>query len=324
MANVWRAVRRRLLTPDVSDTQLDKRGFHAKNDDAKELLETVGRSFVKGFGHAAYAGRPAEVEQLLEAMPRDYRGFAYEGAAMGLTIMDAMSLGSGGRIKAFLAGRGGRHIYMAHIGIGWAMARLPRMFWRRVMPTDPLLHWLALEGYGFHQAYFRTDRYVHGQYQRKDFPWPLGHPHAYADQAIDQGIGRALWFVEGTDVGRIVDRIAAFPKHRHGDLFSGTGLAATYAGGVGEAELATFWDRAGDHRPVVAQACAFAAKARVLAGLVTPHTHLASSVFCGMSPEEAAAVTDRALVDLPPDGERPSFEVWRQRIAEEFVSVGRY
>lgn len=324
MANVWRTVRRRVLTPDVSDTRLDKRGFHAKNDGAKELLESVGQNFIKGFGHAAYARTPGEAEQLLETVSRDFRGFAYEGATMALAIMDAMSVRPGRRVAGFLAGRGGRHVYMAHIGIGWAMARLPRPLWRRIRPTHPLLHWLALDGYGFHQAYFHTDQYVRGQHRSTGFRWPLERPHPYAHQAIDQGIGRALWFVEGTDAARVAGRIGAFPRQRHGDLFSGAGLAATYAGGADEAELAEFWKLAGDHRPAVAQACAFAAKARVLAGLVTPHTHLASSVFCGMPPEEAAAVTDRALIDLPPDGDIPSFEVWRLRIAEEFVSVGRY
>ena len=31
--------------------------------------------------------------------------------------------------------------------------------------SDPLLGWLAIDGYGFHQAYFHTARYVGEQYQ---------------------------------------------------------------------------------------------------------------------------------------------------------------
>ena len=287
-------------------------------------MESVGRSFITGFGYAAQARTPAEAERHLETVAPGFRGFGYEGATMAFTIMDALRLGGGRCVERFLDGRGASHVYMANIGIGWALARLPRLRWRAVLPADPLLHWLALDGYGFHQAYFHTDRYVRERYQRANFPWPVGNPHPYANQAIDQGIGRALWFVEGTDVDRVVATIATFPKHRHGDLFSGAGLAATYAGGVNEAELESFWHHAGDHRPMVAQASAFAAKARVLAGLVTPHTHLATSVFCAMPPEQAAAVTDHALADLPEDGQLPAFEVWRQRIADEFVSVGRY
>jgi hypothetical protein len=61
----------------------------------------------------------------------------------------------------------------------------------------------------------------------------------------------------------------------------------------------------------------------VRAGLVTPHTARAPAVFCGAAPEEAAAVTDAALRDLPRDGRVPGFEVWRRRIANEFVSLGR-
>ena len=33
-----------------------------------------------------------------------------------------------------------------------------------------------------------------------------------------------------------------------------------------------------------------------------------------MSADEAAGLTDQALVDLPSDGVLPAFEIWRQRI----------
>jgi hypothetical protein len=322
MPHLWRALRRRALTPNVSETRLDTRGFHAKDDAARQRLETVGLTFVTGFGYATGARDPDEATAALQEIEPEFRGFAYEGATMGFAIMDGLGPGGGRRTRRFLAGEADRHIYMAHIGIGWAMARLPAFRWRAVAPTDPVLRWLVLDGYGFHQAYFHTQRYVRDQYQDVAFRWPPEGPARYANRVIDQGIGRALWFVEGTDVARVVATINAFPAHRRADLFSGAGLAATYAGGADETELRAFWQAAGRHQAMVAQAGAFAAKARVRAGLVTPHTGLATSVFCRTTPQDAAAVTDTALAASTADGDLPAFEVWRQRIAGEFVIRG--
>jgi hypothetical protein len=320
MSRIWSSLRRRILTPSVAATRLDKRGFRAKDDAARALLETVGRYFLAGFGHAAASDAPADAAARLEDIEPAFRGFAYEGAGMGFGILDGLGLGGGDSARRFIEGPAAHHVYMATIGVGWAMARLPRPRWRAVAPTDPLLRWLALDGYGFHQAYFHTDRYVYRQYRRPSFPWPPEDRGSYANRVIDQGIGRALWFVEGADVPRVVARIEQFAPDRRGDLYSGAGLAATYAGGVDDSELQAFWQHAGEHRAAVAQAGAFAAKARVLAGLVTSHTGRATSIFCGTGPEQAAAATDRALADLPPDGSVPAFEIWRRRIAAELCS----
>ncbi|MEV0428260.1 DUF1702 family protein [Micromonospora sp. NPDC050495] len=310
--------------PDHSETTLARRGFTPKDAPSRELLETVGRYFLTGFGHALDARDPLEAEHPLERTPAEYRGFAYEGAAMALAVLDGLGPGRPTRIRRFLRGRADAHVYMVHVGVGWALARLPRWRWRRVLPDDPLLRWLTLDGYGFHQAYFHTGRYVRAQHRDPVHRWPSWTRQPYTPRAIDQGIGRAVWFVEGTDARRVVETLERFPADRHSDLFAGAGLAATYAGGADRAELEWFAHRVGPHRPAVAQAAAFAAQARVRAGLVTPHTHLATAVLCDADPMVAASLTDRALVKLPPDGSQPAFEVWRRRIADEFVTQGRH
>lgn len=319
LSSLWRSLRRRVLTPDVSATRLDVRGFHEKNPAARELLETIGRTFLDGFAHAAQARTPAAAEAPLERIPRRFRGFAYEGAAMGFAVRDGLAPLGGHHVARFLAGRGDEHIYMVYVGVGWAMARLPRIRWSTLFAPDPLLRWLVLDGYGFHQAYFRTQRYVRERYQRARFPWPAGAPDGYPNRAIDQGIGRALWFVGGTDPNLVTKMINDYPAERRPDLYSGAGLAATYAGGADEAELRWFFARAGECRPHVAQGSAFAAGARVRAGLVVPHNEVATQVFCGRSTADAAKVTDEALIDLPDDGDVPAYEVWRQRIAHDLV-----
>lgn len=323
MTNVWGALRRRILTPGVSATRLDVRGFHEKSADARELLETIGRMFLAGYAYAAEAARPTDAEEPLERLPTRFRGFAYEGAAMGFAVRDGLPFGRSDHLDGFLAGRARDHIYMVYVGLGWAMARLPRFRWPDGGALDPLLRWLVLDGYGFHQAYFRTRRYVHEQFVDAAFRWPDDGERWYANRAIDQGIGRAMWFIGGTAAELVADMIDKFPEHRRADLYSGAGLAATYAGGAGEEELRAFWQRAGAHRPYVAQACTFAAEARVRAGLVVPHTHVATQVFCGATPEQAARISQQTRPQRPVDGDLPAYEVWRQRIANQFVSLGR-
>jgi hypothetical protein len=242
---------------------------------------------------------------------------------MGYAVLDGLNIVGGDKTATFLAGPGDSHIYMGYIGIGWACARLPRWRWKRILPADPLLCWLVLDGYGFHQAYFHTRRYVGEHYQDPRLTWPYPGAETYAERGIDQGIGRALWFVEGTNVDRVAERIRSFPQRRHSDLWAGAGLAATYAGGVTESELLRFWELAGEHRPQVAQASAFAAEARVRADLVCEHTDLATKVFCGMPAAEAAAVSREVQAALPARAPEPRYEVWRKRLAERFASQGR-
>jgi hypothetical protein len=326
-ASGLRALRRRILTPNVSATKMETRGFHVKNATSKELLETIGRTFLIGYGYAVEAHASADAEEHLETIPVQFRGFAYEGAAMGATMLDAMPGSSGRRFAGLLAGRGAQHVYMAYIGAGWAMARLPKFRWSRIQAPDPLLRWLVLDGYGFHQAYFHTDKYVHGHFTDPSFDWPADGPRWYSSRAIDQGIGRAMWFVGGTDGELVAAMIEKFPQARRADLYGGAALASCYAGGADGTELRQFNELAADYRSDVAQGCAFAATARVHAGLVVPHTQLATQVLCGMTPEQAAKVCENALPSQvlagPAEpGEVPAYEVWRRRIAAELMSLG--
>ncbi|MDA3646985.1 DUF1702 family protein [Saccharopolyspora indica] len=312
-----------MLTPDVSETLLDVRGFHKKSPAAQEMLETVGRTFLAGYGHAVQAATTAEAEEQLETVPTRFRGFAYEGAAMGLAVLDGLPFGGRRRVEELLAGRGDRHRYMVYVGVGWAMARLPKFCWPRADSFDPLLRWLILDGYGFHQAYFRTRSYVDGHFRDPDFEWGGDRVASYANRAIDQGIGRALWFVAGTDPAEVVRLIKGFPEPRRADLVAGTGLASCYAGGADADELRALREGLGDYLPALVQGCAFAAEARVRAGLVVEHNEIATEVICGMTPQEAAEITQRTRPERPVDELGvPAYETWRRDIGNEVLSVG--
>ncbi len=308
-------LRCRMFLPSQSEATFERRGWTPVEPARQANLEKVGRIFLQGYEYGLSGLTLADIESSLETIEFAYRGFAYEGCAMALAIRDGLRPVGRHWFRDFLASRGASHVYMAYVGVGWAMARLPKIRWRAIQAPDPLLRWLALDGYGFHQAYFRTQKYVGGQHRDRIPGWdPL-----YAPRAMDQGMGRALWFVNGSDVQRLASCIDAFPQSRRGDLWAGAGLASVYAGGADAGELSDMVRLSGPYRPDVAQGAAFAAKTRLLAGLVVPGTELGVKVHCHMSVEDAAAVTDDALLGLPADvGGLPQYEVWRERIRKRF------
>jgi enediyne biosynthesis protein E3 len=297
------------------ETSFSTRGFRYDSLEVRSRLEEVGRCFVYGYHAALDDDRPLELGERLGRIDDEFRGFAYEGAAMALAILDALTPWRRHRLAAFLAGPAAAQTYIVHVGAGWALARLPLSPRRMLARFDPVQRWLLLDGYGFHQGFFHWPRAVVGQ----EVPRRIS---GYALRAFDQGLGRSLWFVEGTDRERIRERIARFPGSRQADLWSGVGLACAYAGGVSGDELATLHAAAGEHAAPFAQGTSFAAKCRVRAGHVPPHTESACQAIWGLSTEATSALTDDASIGLPGDGEVPAFEIWRQRIQRRFASGG--
>ena len=297
----------RLLGLSSQEVTFARRGFRGSEPQGRQCLEQIGHTFLHGY-HAALLDDPPEtLAHRLTEVALELRGFAFEGAGMGLALLDQLLPWRQRRLHVFLHGPGAAYTYLVHVGVGWALALLRRRVERPLARLDPVLCWLAVDGYGFYYGYFHWPRAV----VRHVVPQRLT---GYARRAFDQGLGRSLWFVDGADVHRIPLSIAAFPPTRHVDLWSGVGLACAYAGGVERGALAALRDAAGPYVLHLAQGAAFAAQARQRASNPAAHTEMACAVLCGLSAEAAAHVTDMALVDLPPDGPEPAYEVWRQRI----------
>ncbi|WP_293095327.1 DUF1702 family protein [Moorena sp. SIOASIH] len=335
----WGNLRQKLFGIDPKETTFVQRGFRPGNVQAQQQLEHIGYTFLQGY-HAALADhKPDTLALRLNTIEAEWRGFAFEGAAMGLALLDALTPWQQNRLAKFMAGPGAAHIYMVHVGAGWILARLP---WRRPVyltqlncranaqskiqnakAIDPLLGWLAIDGYGFHEGYFNWPRSV----EQKTIPKKLS---GYARRVFDQGLGRSLWFVCGADCSHIPRKISTFDAKRHADLWSGVGLACAYAGGVDPAAIEALKSAAGKYQPHLAQGAAFAAKARQKAGNPTAHTEIACQILCGMGAGAAAEVTDQALENLPPvsspqiglegkqEGAEPAYEIWKQRIQSHF------
>lgn len=257
--------------------------------------------------------RPARLIPRLDAYPEELRGFAYEGAGVGLAALD-YCLPLRHRTRDFAAGPAAPYHYAIYLGAGMGLARLrrnPEPFRRRL---DDDFSWIVLDGYGFHEGFFAHRRYV----QERMLP---RHLSGYALRAFDHGLGRSIWFATGADVARVAATIEAFPRHRRGDLWAGIGLACGYTGGVEQGAVESLRHRATGYRDRLAEGAAVAARARHQVGNPARHNGIACTVLCGMDDGAVADLARAALADLPVDGIEPAYEIWRQRLRRQFTAA---
>lgn len=272
------------------------------------MLERSVGAAIAGYHATLDNSRLEALIPRLEQIPADLRGYAYEGAAMGLAGLGCVFPWNH-TLHEFIAGAGAHHIYMVHIGVGEALARLRQRPEKWLHRFDPVLRWLILDGYGFHEGFFAERSTIEGQ-RVPD------HLSPYARRIFDQGLGRAIWFLRGADVAQVVDAVARFPPARHADLWAGVGVCCAYAGGANADELELLRKAAGEHASHLAMGVAVVAKGRQRAGNPVGHSDLACAVLCQMPSDAAAAVVDEAFVDLPPDGEHPAFATLQQRLVD--------
>jgi hypothetical protein len=326
MSTTLGSLRRLLLAPSFAEVSFAGRGFPVTPSDATRRLEAIPQAVVCGFEWAIDCRDLAELERRLDLVEQEGRGFAYEGATMAYTVLDAMP-GRGGRARELLRGPGRRHLFLTYIGIGFAMSHLPRPLWKKVVPDldgvpyHPTMSWLAVDGYGFDRAYFDTKRVVDAQQRPAAYPWEGSN--WYFPRAIDQGIGRALWFIHGGRVAAIAPAVRRFAADRQADLWAGVGLAATFAGGCGPEDLSALRRDARtdsvEFEAQLALGSVFASKARTYAGFVPPHSEAASQVLTDMGAYAAAALADDATARESTTDGAPRYEQWRRTIRAHFV-----
>jgi hypothetical protein len=326
MSEFLLSVMRPFISIPASATRCGRRGFAVRSVRMAAHLEGIGMSFSEGY-HAALDGGPLiSLVGHLEVVDDRLRGFAYEGAAMGVAIADRFRPTRSARFHEFLAGPGWRHRYMVHVGLGWMLARLPRTVLRMRHRLDPVLWPLAIDGAGFHAGFFTGRSYA----RRMRPPWYASGPWG---AVFDQGFGRSLWFQAGGRPDLIQEAIAGFPVHRRADLWSGVGLGCAYAGGAPADDLAELQAMAGDYRNGLAQGVAFAVTARETAGTPAFDTGMACELLLGRATSAVRPIVERHLAEATgcsqvQGGEDVRFEDglvryqdWRARLRREFAGV---
>jgi len=294
------SLRRRLFGIPQPRKVFSRPGFEPE---AWQRFAPVAESLALGYNATLEDSSPSLIAARLQAVEPQFRGFAYEGAGMGLGALDLITPGRK-RLATFMEGPGSPHIYTVYVGVGLALARLRRRPERYLGRLDPLLGWGIVDGYGFHAGFFERRRYI----DNKARPTRLT---AACSPLFDQGLGRAIWFSSGALLDKAAGTVAGFQPDRHGDLWNGVGMACAYGGGADRITLERMVELAGYHRPRLAWGAATAAWTRNLAGNETAHTDLACEVFAGLTSRDTAQLLHRgrqAVADLPT---AQSIPAWR-------------
>jgi len=289
---------------------------YGQNDDMDQtwlLFEPVARNLVDGFKAALDDDRFEVLVPRLNAVDEEFRGVAYEGAGMGLMLLDSLGPWKK-RLKAFISGPGAPYDWLLYIGAGLVLPRVPMHPERFLAKLDPFLRWLAMDGYGFYEGFFSGERSINKQM----IPDRVS---GYGRRAFDHGLGRSIWFSTGANVERIVATISLFPQNRQADLWGGIGLACAYAACVVDRDAIRLLRKAaGPYGPNMAAGAAVAATFRMQTGGVAEQTDLACEVLCDFSSAMVAQICNVARENLPLNGIEPAYEIWRQRLAQQFAA----
>ncbi|MFT4975120.1 MAG: hypothetical protein ACI8S6_001007 [Myxococcota bacterium] len=241
-------------------------------------LERVSKVALLAYNQAIGDCAPKDLQLTLDFIEPELRGFAYEGAGLGLMILDICTPWGGSRTFQFLEETGARP-ELVYIGAGQALAALFRPLAPTLSRIAPAHHGFLIDGYGFRNAFFFPGR-------------TLGKaviPGAISAEMLpdfDVGAGRALWFLHGTRPEGIAAAIAGLTEPRRRWLWAGVGFASTYAGGVDRAVLENLRE-IGD-ADGLALGCVAAAMLRQDRGNSTHRDVLACDVYCGVPPESLA------------------------------------
>lgn len=163
-------MRRRWFGLPVAETNYVRRGFRGATEEMQTRLEQIGTVFLGGYHAVLEDDTQNGLAPALNSTDLELRGFAFEGAAMGLALLDFLTPWRRTRIREFLGGAGDAHAYMVHVGIGWLWARIPFGFRRRQKKLDPLYGWLALDGWGFMKDFFAGRNTLPASRRPKFFP----------------------------------------------------------------------------------------------------------------------------------------------------------
>ncbi|MBW4431059.1 MAG: DUF1702 family protein, partial [Pelatocladus maniniholoensis HA4357-MV3] len=280
------------MTQDIILSETKKlRGVPPLPAEAAQRLGSIHSAYSQGYQVGTTTEELEAIIPKLNSVSAELLGFALEGVGTGLAQRDLFAPTDYNRVEAFVKGPGAAYENFVYVGLGLILGN-------KKLPIEPYLKslslirsWLVLDGYGFQHGFTHWQDYLQGQ----PIPEVLT---GYASQVFDQGMGRSIWFINGTDVTLISQTISAFPPERQVNLWGGLGFACAYAGGVDQSTLEVLRVAAGSYDAILAQAAAIATKSRQLLENPSRYTELACQVFCGTGTEAADETVDRILKNL--------------------------
>jgi enediyne biosynthesis protein E3 len=322
------ALKRMVLALSPTEASFERRGFECDTAATRFHLEEILRTFIAGYNLTLETPRFELLAQRLEReFDSHHVGFAFEGAGMCAALLDLLVPRKVSRLRELTDGAGRQHDYIATVGAGFAVARLPyglRVWERYAAKLDPMVAWCVLDGYGFHQGIFHRRPFVE---ECKEPPVRLP---LYGKQLFDAGLGRSLWWSKGASpvlIGKSIDR---FPEPRRAEMWHGVGVACTYAGGVQEAALLELLELSGSYRADFLSGLPFAARMRQKGANASPVTDMACGLLLRRTTDSAAELVVRALDEITaawPGSERElgsrGYMLVRERLTAAFQTEAK-
>lgn len=184
------------------------------------------RGFIDGM--RCFDGDVRRTRARVEALPDDRRRFAWEGVGL---LAQAHAL-----LPALLEHASVPEASLLLIGAGWTAALVDRAVpWSQPLgdvsgntsdsDVSGNARWWKLDGYGFCVGLLH--RFAAP-------PMPTHATDLAVELAIDQGIGRSLYFRHGGTAASITAAIEAESVHRRAGLWFGVGLASVVTDGLDE------------------------------------------------------------------------------------------
>lgn len=247
----------------------------------------------------------------LESANIEFRSIAYESASMSIALDDFKHGEQLTNWLQFLNQVATPHATQVHVGLGWALAQNLKNPIAYLPELNPMMRYRVLDGYGYYEGIFRRRRSIlnHLKLQVED---------TVASSALDQGLGRSIWYLNKGVFDDAKTMIEGFAPDRQNDLWRGLGIAIAYVGGCDENYLKEIFEKAGEHKTQLATGAAMALVSRHYANYISNDTELVCKVFCSKSSEEIILLNEglRSSLDLNADD---AYKKWIEKLEKTFL-----
>ena len=246
----------------------------------------------------------------LESTDIEFRSIGYESASMSIALEDLKQGEQFTNWFRFLNEAASTHATQVHVGLGWAFAQGLKTPLTYLQELNPMMRYRVLDGYGYYEGIFRRRRSIINHLK-------LNVEDVVASAALDQGIGRSIWYLNKGIIDDAKMMIEGFAIERHKDLWRGLGIAIAYVGGCDEEMLQEIFSKADSYKTQLATGAVMALVSRDSAKYISADTELACEVWCKQNAEQILELnySIKSKMDLESDD---AYVKWIEALENSF------
>ena len=246
---------------------------------------------------------------MLESADMEFRSIAYESASMSIALEDFKQGEQLNLWTQFLSQAASAHATQVYVGLGWALAQTLKNPMLYLPALNPMLRYRVLDGYGYYEGVFRRRRTVINQLK-------LAVDDVVASGALDQGLGRSMWYHSRGVFSDAKATIEGFAAERQKDLWRGLGIAIAYVGGCTDDQLFDIFSETRAFQPQLAAGALMAQVSRNESGCVSADTQRTAELWWGINevPLAEALALNRKNELLP-----NAYQNWVAGIEQSFT-----